>query len=243
MRPWARFAILILLTPVLSLTAHAQSDEMPLGDLARSLRKTQAPPKAVIDNDNLPAVMEDGENNKWGTLGLHAASTQDAIQIVNTSSPDVTCALSFSGKTLDPLAEINPETLPDAEVAKLDGPAAIVNDSLQLSVYNGSGWDIREITVGLTIVRRPATTTAYRGGQGRLVPAAINSGSEEKHSDITVLYHLKGTAAPSTTTVFRGALTSPLSADQEWHWAIVQAKGIPPAPALLPIAQTKSPGN
>lgn len=231
MRLWLKIVIVVLLAPGLRLSAHAQSDEMPLGDLARSLRKNQAPPKTIIDNDNLPDVMEDGETRKWALTGMHFSLGQDVIQMVNASSPDVTCALSFNAKTADPLAELKPQSLPDAELAKLDGPAAIVNDSLQVSVYNGSGWDLREITVGLTIVRRAAPATAFGNGPLRLIPAAVNTPtSEEKHSDITVLYHLKGTAAPLTTTVFRETLNAPLAPDQEWHWAILQAKGIPPAP-------------
>ena len=234
MRPWATTAILVLLATVLAISCPAQ-DETPLGDVARSLRKTQSPPKTVIDNDNLPAVMEDGETRKWMTTDLRYSLGQDVIQLVNASSPDVTCALSFNAKTSDPMAELKPESLPEAEVAKLDGPASIVNDSLQVSVYNGSGWQLREITVGLTIVRRSPPQTAYAGGALKLIPAAINTPStEERHSDITVLYRLKGSAAPLTTTVFRGPLTAPVGTDQEWHWAIVQAKGIPPASPPAP---------
>jgi hypothetical protein len=241
MRPWATIAVLLLFAPVLVISSHAQSDEMPLGDLARSLRKNQTPPKTVIDNDNLPAVMEEGETKKWAVTGLRFSLGQGVIQMVNASSPDVTCALSFNAKTSDPLSELKPESLPDAELAKLDGPAAIVNDSLQVSVHNGSGWDLREITVGLTILRR-STTTAYRSGAVKLIPVSVNT-PEEKPSDITVLYRLKGTAAPSTTTLFRETLNTPLAPDQEWHWAIVQARGIPPAPPPPPVPAEPGPVN
>lgn len=234
MRPWATIAILVLLAPVLAISSHAQ-DETPLGDIARSLRKNQTPPKTVIDNDNLPAVMEDGETRKWVTTDLRFSLGQDVIELVNASSPDVTCALSFNAKTPDPLAELKPESLPESELAKLDGPAAIVSDSLQVSVYNGSGWELREITVGLTIVRRSPPQTAYASAALKLIPAAVNTlATEEKRSDITVLYRLKGSAAPLTTAAFRGPLTTPLGPGQEWHWAIVQAKGIPPAQPPVP---------
>jgi hypothetical protein len=62
----------------------------------------------------------------------------------------------------------------------------------------------------------------------------------EKHPDSTVLYHLKGSAAPSSTTVFHENLGVAPGQDQEWHWAIVQAKGVPSpkpetvAPAAAP---------
>jgi hypothetical protein len=143
--------------------------------------------------------------------------------------PDVTCALSFSGQRdlLGP--NLHPEPLPDNEVGKLEGPASIVGDSLQLSIHNGSNWDLREITVGFTLVHRQEP--AYREIDGfRLVPATLNNSiSTEKDRETTVLYHLKGTAAPAATTLFQAPLNVTIGPDQEWHWAIVQAKGIPPA--------------
>jgi hypothetical protein len=45
---------------------------------------------------------------------------------------------------------------------------------------------------------------------------------------MTVLYHLKGSAGPFSTALFKQAIGISLSSDQEWHWAIVQARGIPP---------------
>jgi hypothetical protein len=114
---------------------------------------------------------------------------------------------------------------------KLDGPATIVNDALQLAVHNGTAWDLREITVGLTVVRHPTPATAFYAGPVKLVPTTDPSAApDEKQSDTTILYHLKGTAAPLSTTLFREALSTPIDSDEEWHWAIVQAKGIPPAP-------------
>jgi hypothetical protein len=53
-----------------------------------------------------------------------------------------------------------------------------------------------------------------------------------KTADRTALYHLKGSAGPSATSVFREMLGTGLTLDQDWHWAIVQAKGIPPKPAV-----------
>jgi len=52
--------------------------------------------------------------------------------------------------------------------------------------------------------------------------------AEEKRSDLTLLYRLKGSAPPAATTVFQETLAAPLSPGQEWHWAIVEAKGLPP---------------
>ncbi len=208
--------------------AFAQSDEISLGDLARNLRKHQAPPRAVIDNDNLSDVMEKGETRRWANS--RPPSDSAAAALVNPPAPDVTCALSFNGQK-DGVRDLHPERLPDSEVGKLDGPGTIVGDSLQLSIHNGSSWDLREITVGLTLVQRPEP--AYHEIDGfRLLPATLNSSAQsEKHRETTILYHLKGSAAPAATTLFQAPLNATIGPDQEWHWAIVQAKGIPPASA------------
>lgn len=217
------------------LCLHAQSDDMPLGDLARSLRKSQTPPSTVIDNDNLPAVMEEGETHRW-EKSSHEPNIEDAVlKSIKAASPDVTCALSFNGQaSKNPTDDlIKPQSLPETEMTKLDGPATIAGEALQVSVYNGTAWDLREITVGLTVFRR-ANDVATQTGTVKIIPAAMNS-SSEKRSDITLLYHMKGTAPPASTTTFQAPLNLPISSDQEWHWAIVQAKGIPPTPAAEPI--------
>jgi hypothetical protein len=239
MRLRVHIVLLLVLVSVIPLSVYAQ-DEVPLGDLARSLRKTQTPPRTIIDNDNLSAVMEEGETRKWA---LSEPARVKPVQLVGMGSPDVTCALSFSAQP-DPLAET--QSLPEMELAKLDGPATLVGDTLQISVHNGSGWDLREITVSLTIVRQQdVPPPPIQFDAMNLVPTMVSSTtlpevtgatSVEKLSDVTFLYHLKGTAAPSSTIVFRETLTTPLGRDQEWHWSIVHAKGIPPSPV-------QSPGN
>jgi len=231
------FLALAVVTPAL-----AQDTDAPLGDVARSYRKTQAPPRAVIDNDNLPEVMEQGETKKWEIAGLRFTLDPISIQTVNASSPDVTCALSFSAAANNnPGNGPKPESLPDAELMKLDGPATIVGDELQVAIYNGTGWSLREITVGLTLIRHSNVANASDSSV-KLLPATMSSPSvEEKRSDVTVLYHLKGTAAPFATTILKEPLSSLPAPDQEWHWAIVRAKGIPPAPDMKPILD--GPGN
>src|SRR5262249_24102325 len=102
-----------------------------------------------------------------------------------------------------------------------------------IAVYNGSAWDLREITVGFTLVRASAADVrAAKVASGRLLPASqiqpIEADPAEKRPDLTVLYHMKASAPPAVTTVFQGPLGAPLSPGQEWHWAIVEAKGLPP---------------
>ncbi len=231
MRNKLHLAIILSAVLLLPVCLAAQSDEnsVPLGDVARALRKSKAAPAAtetVIDNDNFSKVMEQAESQR--AKGIVHFSVQATGRDVQVSSPDVTCSLSFNaqGPLLpDPLMS---QDLPRNELAKLDGPATINGDSLQVTVYNGTAWNVREITVGLTILRRPAATAAYYGSAQLRPAAAGGDGPAEKRSDLTVLYHLKGAASPFGTAVFSQNLGGTLGPDQDWHWAIVQAQGTPP---------------
>jgi hypothetical protein len=213
--------------------AIAQSDgEVSLGDLARSLRQNKAPKEpdepAVIDNDNLTQVIDDVEHFRLGARPVF--TFEGGATHFQMSSPDGTCSLSFNANNTALLS--NPyvsQDLPPGELAKLDGPANIHGDTLEVSMYNASSWNVRELTVGLTLVRRD-DTSADNYGAAKLLPAASDDAiPADKRSDMTVLLHLKGSAAPFATTVFREKLDETVDDGQEWHWAIVDAKGIPPA--------------
>lgn len=247
MRVRIQVVILGIILAGLPPLARAQSEDAPLGDVARSYRRSQSPPQDVIDNDNLPAVMEEGENKKWKAAPPKPVPQQSTVQLINMSSPNVTCALSFSANSPDLLANApRPQRLPDAELAKLDGPAAIVGNTLEVSVLNASAWDVREITVSLTIVHKKIPmSTAFLAGAVKLMPAVETSSNDRKQADTTVLYHLHGAAVPYSSAVFRETLERPLEADDDWHWAIVQAKGIPPAPASAsePSSEIKPAGS
>ena len=218
----------------------AQDDgDTPLGDVARSFRKKPAPSDAVIDNDNLSKLVDDAESRR--AAGSAPVFSLDAgAKEFHVSSPDVTCSLSFSAKTTSLISDpLLLDELPRTELAKLDGPATIDGDSLQVSMHNGTAWEVREVLIGLTIVnRRGAEGAASYSGHARIVPAAADTSpqaqdSYQKQPDVTLLLRVKGSAAPSTTATFRTSLNFALFPDQEWHWAIVKAKGIPPqiAPA------------
>jgi hypothetical protein len=225
-----RVCLILLAGWLLPVAAVAQSDnsETPLGDIARALRKNKQKPAehGVIDNDNFSKVMDQAEaQHVKGNVKFSFEGSGKDVQVL---SPDVTCSLSFSAGGTQELQSAGTQDLPSTEVAKLDGPAAISGDTLEVSVYNGTDWKISEITVGLTIVR-PADSKAAIYSGARLIPAAGTSAepSVEKRSDMTVLYHLKGAAGPFTSAVFRQSLGVTLGPDQEWHWAIVQARGTP----------------
>lgn len=228
---------------------HAQEDagDAPLGDVARSFRKKPAPSEAVIDNDNFSKVLDDAEGRR--VAGSSPVFSLDpGGNSFHVSSPDVTCSLSFSAKSTSLLADpILLDELPRSELAKLDGPATLDGDSLQVSMHNGTSWELREVVIGLTIVKRPEPATFSYLGHARLVPAAAADppqaqDSLQKQPDVTVLLKVKGSAAPSATAIFRTPLNFALFPDQEWHWAIVKAKGIPPQapPELTTMMQVEA---
>ncbi len=235
----ALWVLLAVLCPIrlLAQSSIAQSDDAPsdgvvsLGDLARAVRRSQAPVSAplVIDNDNLSKVMDEVESHRMSIKPQAPAATRR--REFSLSSPDGDCSLSFNAATATSLTvPFVAEDLPPTELAKLEGPATIEGDGLEVSMYNGSGWKLTEITVGLTLVRRPVNEGVYFGS-ARLMPAvAEEPETSEKPSELTLLFHLKGPVVPLATSVFHEKLGAPLAADQEWHWAILGAKGIAPTP-------------
>jgi hypothetical protein len=229
---------ILLLALLPRVCAQEDPDDTPLGDVARSLRKNSASSETVIDNDNFSKVMDDAENRHAAGSSL-VFSLDSGAKSFHVSSPDVTCSLSFTAKTASLLSDpILLDELPRSELAKLDGPATIDGDSLQVSMHNGTSWELREVVIGLTIVKRPepGETFSYFG-QARIVPAVAGDAPPQvpdtfqKKPDVTLLLRVKGSAAPSTTAIFRTPLNFALFPDQEWHWAIVKAKGIPPQAA------------
>jgi len=275
----AQFAVMAMLVCVGASAWAQSSQDVPLGDVARNIRKakvTTKPAEVSVDNDNFSKLMEDAESRRMSSMALQPTlgfGLGDGFAS-NASLPaaDINCRLSYTarGLKLTDIFEGGPPVsvakdkakddnskqdpgkddkagaknggsdVPSAELAKLEGPAAIVGDSLQLSVYNGTAWNIEEITVGLTLVHRRSTAKVFSGtgaGSASIVQAsAVQPGPGQsnsvqiaaKRSDTTLLYHFKGAAAPNTKATFQLPLGVTLAADQEWHWGIVEAKGTPP---------------
>jgi hypothetical protein len=210
----------------------AQEDDIPLGDLARELRSSKPPSQSdVIDNDNFTLMMDKAESERLDGQPIFAISPSG--RTFTAVSPDGTCSLSFVAKSANrtPAAYIASD-LPQDELLKLEGPAAIEDGSLQVSVHNGTQWEVKEIVVGVTVLQNqsgPEYRPAIMG------PVPVPS---EKLPDLTVLYHLKGNSAPDAITIFRGPLGGSFSESKDWHWAIVGARGIPPAATASTIPQS-----
>jgi hypothetical protein len=236
--------LIILLSLTLPVCFAADDTDTPLGDIARAFRHDKdkkSPEHTIIDNENLDQLMNELQTQKFNSNSL-LFSFDGSGKTFKVSAPDVTCNLSFNAKATSLISDpFMPRDLPNSELVKLDGPAVIHDNTLEVSVFNGSGWNIKELTVGITTLRTPVRK---QYGPQLLQPAAETVvESSEKRSDQTVLYHLKGTATPQSTTIFTAKLTEEPSPDQEWHWAIVAAKGVlaePPAsitgPPVLPDA-------
>jgi hypothetical protein len=228
---------LLLLWPF---SAAAQEDIPSLGDLARDLRKNKVqtpaqqapdPLHPIIDNDNLAQVMEDKKNARPAKQDKTVFSIDPSGNTLKVSSPDVTCSLSFNARASALLIKpVLVEDLPLDELLKLDGPGSIQDEHLQLEVFNGTDWDLREITIGLTLERKPGQN-AELAARARVIPAAEGLApiTVERHSDVTILYHLKAEAKPFSTTAFHENIGITPGADEDWRWSIVEAKGIRPS--------------
>jgi hypothetical protein len=234
---------------------QSEDTPVPLGDLARSLRKKKeqpatpnptpapSPSRTIIDNDNLTQVVEEAESRHLANTSM-TYSFEGAAKMFQISSPDVTCSLSFNGRMSSLLVRpATPIDVPEEEVRKLEGPAAINEAGLQVSVFNGTRWRIEEITVGVTVVRHGNSVAANRGIARLVTAASETTVVAEKSADVTTLYHLKAESLPSSTTVFKGPLAAALGPEEEWHWAIVQARGIPPRPEDSALNQPLAPSS
>jgi hypothetical protein len=242
-------SVALLLALLCPLAASAQDEAPSLGDFARDQRRNKAqqqpqaspdPVRTVIDNDNLVQVMEDAKNTRPVKSDKAVFSIDPSSNTLKVSSPDVTCSLSFNARASALLIKpVLIEDLPLTELLKIDGPGSIQDESLQLEVFNGTDWDLREITVGLTLERKPGEN-AEVAARARVIPAAeaIAPITVERRSDVTLLYHLKAEAKPFSTTAFHENIGITPGPDEDWRWSIVEAKGIRPSqpqPAADPL--------
>jgi hypothetical protein len=215
----------------------ADPNDAPLGDVARSLRKKTPPSQAVIDDDNLTKVMDQAESrhSPGSALRFLMAGESKGFRV---SAPDVTCSLAFTANVKSLLSNQYAQMeLPAGELAKLDGPATIEGDALIVAVYNRTDWHVSEVAVALTVIKKNGVLDAASlgGFETEVRP--------EKKPDVTVIYRMRAAALPWETTVFSTSLKTQLAADEEWHWAIVQARGYPPQTYSGPAPQAAADPN
>jgi hypothetical protein len=233
---WLYLTLLAALIGLLPVFAVAQDDpnDAPLGDVARTLRKQNPPSQDVIDNDNLSQVMDqvDSKNVPGSALKFLMSGENQSFHV---SAPDVTCSLSFTANTKALLSNQYAQMdLPPGDTLKLTGPATIEGDAITVSLFNKTDWHVSEVAVALTVVKKnvPADPSSPSASvEGVSPPGGLAQESEirpEKKADVTVIYRMRSAAPPWTNTVFSAPLNLDLKPGDEWHWAIVQAKGYPP---------------
>jgi hypothetical protein len=242
-------ALLAALMPI-RLAAQDEANDAPLGDVARTLRKKSPPAQNVIDDDNLSKVMEQAESRHpaGSALKFLMAGEDKGFHV---SAPDVTCSLAFTANVKSLLSSQYAQMeLPVDQVLKLEGPAAIEGDTLIVSVYNRTDWHVSEVAVALTVVKKAVRRDASlsmgetANGAAILLPAVAASSPQEdevrpeKNPDVTVIYRMRAAAPPAETAVFSARLTRQPEPDEEWHWAIVQARGYPPQSYAAGVPQT-----
>jgi len=245
---------IVLLAPLGAYRATAQDDpdQIPLGDLARNLRKKTPPDKPVIDDDNLPQVMEQVDSHHDGGAGLTFLMSGNSRGF-QVSAPDVTCSLAFTANVKSLLSgQYDQMDLPPGEMAKIEGKAVVEGDALTVPVFNGTPWHLSELAVAFTVVKRARTGVVPWNPDGasatsadRTLPFtrdmeadAFQQVRPEKRPDVTVIYRMRTAALPWSNAVFSAPLNLELDPGEEWHWAIVQAKGYPPETYVSGSKQT-----
>ena len=244
------FVLPMLAAFLISGRALAQDDpnETPLGDVARNLRKKTPPTQPVIDDDNLPEAMQKAESHQGfgSSLRFLMAGEGKGFRV---SAPDVTCSLSFTAnvKSLLSSSQYAQMDLPAADVAKLEGQATIEGDALMVPVFNATDWHVSELAIALTVVRKagkssssgePLNASGAAEAKPPLAGDLLQEVRPEKKPDATVIYRIRAAAAPGERTVFSAPLELDITPGDEWHWAIVQAKGYPPQSSSGAGAQT-----
>ena len=238
-RPTVTFALALGVFSAIAflpISAEGQDDpnETPLGDVARDLRKA-TPSQGVIDNDNLTQVMNQAESKHAPGSALRFLMAGES-QGFHVSAADVTCSLSFSANAKALLSSQYAQMdLPQSDMVKLAGPATIEGDAFTVSIFNATDWHVSEVDVALTVVKKspaPADQTSLLVG-GEASPSTANAAVEsdarpEKKADTTMIYRMRAAAGPWAKTVFSAPLNLDLTPGDEWHWALVQAKGYPP---------------
>lgn len=206
----------------LGTSVYAQDDDISLGDLARAARSAKtSSDQNVIDNDNLKIAMDQAESARLN--GKPVFSIDPSGTSFRMTSPDGTCSLSFDAKATALISTpYVASELPQDELLKLEGPAEIHDGILEVSLHNGSQWELKEIVVGITVPQNSPSPS--------LKPALLgDANTSPKLPDLTMLYHLKATAPADTLTTFRGNLGGDLDSTKDWRWSLVSARGVPPA--------------
>jgi hypothetical protein len=246
--PRSRQIFVLLLALCLPAFVCAQEDQPPsLGEVAREARKAKQPEnpsgsdQKVIDNDNFAAVLDQAEAARL--TGKPVFSIDPSGSAFRMTSPDGTCSLSFDAKATALISSsFVSSDLPQDELPKLEGHALIHDDVVEISVHNGTRWELRELVIGVTVLQ---FQSAVQIDTSAVEPKMVSEPSwTGKQPDSTAIYHLRGSVSANASGTLSAVLGSEsnvsISANADWHWALVSARGIPPASQGSPQDVTSS---
>src|SRR5204863_7104404 len=142
-----------LLLLFLSTSVHAQDEDVSIGDVARAARSAKtSSDQNVIDNDNLKIAMDQAESARLN--GKPVFSIDPSGKNFRMTSPDGTCSLSFDAKATALISTPYVSSdLPQYDMEKLEGEAAVHDGVLEVKLHNGSQWELKEIVVGITLLK------------------------------------------------------------------------------------------
>ena len=229
-----RFPSILVLLLAISMPALSQDDAPSLGEVARQARESKASENAgsgsqkIIDNDNFSAVLDQVEAAR--VSGKPVFSIDPSGNAFRMTSPDGTCSLSFDAKATSLISSsFVSSDLPQDDLVKLESHAVIHDDVLEVSVHNGSPWELRELVIGVTVLQKIMKDETDLAE----VRMATDPNWTGKSPDSTAILHLRGSLAANQSGTFTAVLgvdsNLSLSSNADWHWALVSARGIPPA--------------
>jgi len=239
---WLTVLLAAFVSPTM-LAAQGDPNETPLGDVARTVRKKTPPTLPVIDDDNFSQVMDQVESRHMDAASLHFSMPAENKSF-RVAQADVTCSMSFSANAKSLLSSQYAEMkLPAKQMSKLQGPANLEGNALNISLTNGTDWHVSEVAIAFTVVRRSASGS-NDSGEAKMFPppdpAQESALRPVKKPDTTVIYRMRAADGPSATTVFSTPVDVDIDAGDEWHWAIVEAKGYPPQGYTAGVSQAAS---
>jgi hypothetical protein len=252
MLKWFHSAVLML---AFAVSASAQvADELPLGDLARELRRQRGGtildgPRKIHNNESLKDDKHPGELDTHPPL-VEAAATGVSLDLNPRTAiaNEISCSCSYVARAFGDLTEVV-EKLPADELVKLQGPAAYTDEMLAISLYNGTEWELRELLVRFEVIRpldgivpeQPEQREQFRETAAPVIqqqqvapeeqeaPAVQHSASRPLYIvELTRIYRAKGAAESYTIGQFRQEIGVKLQLGQDWRWTILEAKGVSP---------------
>ena len=229
-----RFLSILLLLMTISWPVLARDEAPSLGEVARKARESKVSDGAetgsqkVIDNDNFSAVLDQAEAARM--TGKPVFSIDPSGKAFRMTSPDGTCSLSFDAKATSLISSsFVSSDLPQDDLVKLESHALIHDDVLEVSLHNGSPWEIRELVIGVTVLQKSLKDFT----EAVDTQMATDPSWTGKSPDSTAIMHLRGSVAAGAsgtfTAVLGGDMNLAINPNTDWRWAVVSARGIPPA--------------